>query len=136
MSSNMAQMSINEEDVSEGYEQFRSIPVETWEKEDAEEIVEHLRSEGHDELDASDVSASLRLMGKVAHEYDEETFSELMKGGEIPPVEMSQEEMELARGGWVGAVAAYVLTEAAHGIYEGIKDHAQDPPECEAESLE
>ena len=51
--------------------------------------------------------AGLRLIVKVAKTTDYESFVQMMTANELPPVELSEEEMELVLGGGAGWWCGY-----------------------------
>jgi len=94
---------ITNEKIDEAFETCSAIPSEEWDNSDADEIVERLRSEGQTEaaekLADSEVTAGLRVLGKVANEYGRDAFAETLQDGEVPPIELSDKQMQAVRGG-------------------------------------
>jgi len=82
------------------YEALRGAPLDVWERGDAKEIQRHLPI-GDGELDELNLTAvgPLCLFGRIAHEYDRKTFAEALRDDELPPLELSETEMEAVRGG-------------------------------------
>jgi len=105
------------EEIDDAFETFTAIPPEQWDNDDADELVETLRSEGKTEaaeqLSESEITASLRMLGKVANEYDRDTFAETIQDGELPPIELTEEEMQKVRGGIVLTATAMAVATAA-----------------------
>lgn len=99
---------ISEGDAQEAFEQFSSVRADKWENANADELAERLADAGYGDLDSDDVTSGIRVLGRVAQEYDRETFVETVQSGEVPPLELSAEEMQTVRGG-----AALTLAAAA-----------------------
>lgn len=68
---------------------------------------------------------AIRILARLAHEYDEEEFAKAVLSGEMPPMKLTEGEMELIRGGgkwlrWgvicVASVGAALLAPAAAGV--------------------
>lgn len=96
---------MNEErstEVSDVFDALRSIPADMWRDGETEEIQNALQESGaldfDDDLEA-EMDGTLRVLGRVAHEYDERTFVDAVETGELPPLELSEREMEFVRGG-------------------------------------
>jgi len=49
--------------------------------------------------DPKRVAGALSIFTKLAQQYDENTFVEAMKTGDLPPLKLTAHEMEIARGG-------------------------------------
>jgi hypothetical protein len=49
--------------------------------------------------DPKRVAGALSIISKMAQQYDENTFVEAMKTGDLPPMKLTPHEMEIARGG-------------------------------------
>ena len=58
------------------------------------------RVEGGSIKDPTLVANSFRLLHRVARAVSEEEWQEYIEDGSIPPMKLSPEEMELARGGF------------------------------------
>jgi len=112
---------ITDDQIDEAYEAFAAVPPEEWDSGASEKILEDLRSKGHegaaDDLETPELTANLRVLGKVASEYDREAFEDTLREGELPPLELSSEEMEQVRGGL--AVTAGVIVGSAALVAAG-----------------
>ena len=69
-------MKMTIEQIAESYHTLRSTPVE------------ELRDE-----------QVIRLFKKIAQESDLESFTEMVESGEVPPVQLTSEEMDAVKGG-------------------------------------
>jgi len=111
---------ISKEKAMQAYEKFQSVPASNWDEAKAEDLLEELDEEWplddeqRDSLQPESLSVGLRVLGKVAHEYDQETFTEAAIDGEIPPLELSEQEMQFVRG---GALATLGACAAVAGLF-------------------
>ena len=84
------------------YERFRSVSKEKWEKASADEVAVFLgftKTAKDEKKPAAQVAGAARILARVAHQYDEKTFLDAVDKGEVPPLKLSSEEMQLISGG-------------------------------------
>ena len=69
-------MELSTEQIAEYYQRLKSQPVEDWQEEN-----------------------HVRLLARIAHQTDLEDFTDMFRDGELPPLELSDEEMQAVKGG-------------------------------------
>jgi hypothetical protein len=79
----MTEKTINEEQLRETYEALKTAPASIWENTER---------------------ANLAIVAKVAHECDFEAFKDFVLTEEVPPIELSDEQLELINGGGLALV--------------------------------
>ena len=90
----------------EQYKKLRSIPLGTL---DAAKIVQaskELAADGRIK-DAVKYQASVGILHKVAHQTDEKQWTQFCITGEMPPVKLTAEEMNLLQGGTFGLLSCF-----------------------------
>ena len=119
---------LSNEQAADLFNQFKSVPAEAWDKASPEELSQAIQQAGQDlpnGLTADDLSTGVRVLGKIAHQYDQDIFVEAINDGELPPMKLSNREMEVVRGGFFGAAAAIIAaTAAAAAVLSGRAGYA------------
>jgi len=123
---------LSEQQLEDAYQQFKSIPADKWHELDPDQIREILEERGkggfEERLDDEGLTDSLEILGKVAREYDRDKFIEAVRERTLPPVQLSDEKMELVRGGfpWVpvaiGIKTAADIWQSGKAFVEGFKE--------------
>ena len=83
----MTDQTISEEQLRETYETLKTAPASIWDNTER---------------------ANLGIVAKVAHECDFETFKDFVLKEEIPPIELSDEQLELIKGGGLALIPILV----------------------------
>lgn len=126
-----AQLAPNPEQLAALYVDLRRVTLDSWLKAEPDEITKRIAAAGEAGAefaagkDPHRFGTSIRLMGRLAHEADEETFIDALTSGQFPPMKLSAEEMEAVRGGAaltisLGACIAWTAGVAIGGTLLGI----------------
>lgn len=96
--------------VDQMYDEFRKIPLQSWIKAAPQQLATDLGKAGVDlnGKNAEKFGTAVRLFGRLAHEADREAFYIAVAEGEIPPLKLSAEEMEVVRGG-IAATGSFLI---------------------------
>ena len=84
------------------YESLKAVSAEDWQRATAAEIVENANNFQGLDLEGKDpetFALGFRLFGRLAHQATAEEFFVALSEGDIPPMKLSAEEMEIVRGG-------------------------------------
>lgn len=63
--------------------------------------------------DVTKVATAIGLLGKVAHQYDEEAFFKVLNSGDCPPLKLTPAEMEMIQGGGVAKEVGVIIVVVA-----------------------
>ena len=114
---------MNNKTVEGMYERLRSIPAGTWERLPAETKRALLKGQADPEI----ASVGYGLLHKIALQVDRATFVNVVVAGDIPPLKLSAQEMELVSGGkfgdWLKEKIAGAIQTAGR-VYEELSDFA------------
>lgn len=113
-------------------EYFESVPKDVWDEADSDDLKELLSDWAGSEEVPSDlvdeqVEVSLAVVGRISHTLDREVAVDLITEGELPPVELSDRELEALTGGECyhggspGSTIADMAHEAGEAIHEGVE---------------
>lgn len=107
---------ITTEQSKEIYKHFRSLSAEDLSSFDASKDVD---TEKFGDNDYSKVGESVRLFGRIAQTCTEQEFCDMMETGETPPIKLTEQEMEVIRGGIAPLVlyGACLLAGAAFAYF-------------------
>ena len=124
---------ISNEEAAKLFAQFKAVPADAWNEAPSEELGKALRESGEslpEGIGEREFTTGIRILGQVAHEYDQETFVDVIRTGEMPPMKLSPKEMEVIRGGIIGWVVAgaAAVTAGAHlvGRWYGMKNASHE----------
>jgi hypothetical protein len=85
--------------VKELYNKYKSIPLDTWKKQNQEELAKMLKEIFPTAKGVKAEGTVFVLAAKVAHSVSEQEFGEFISTGELPPMKLNAEEMNALRGG-------------------------------------
>ena len=90
-----------EKEISELYKALRNVPWSKWTSADPKKFIAAMSKEQRSSLKNPDkFGPSLVLLARAAHETTKEVFTNCLANGEIPPMKLSAQEMELVSGGF------------------------------------
>ena len=107
----MTTQQLTKAQISTAYQDFRGIPLNNLVKPETLRDLAKARKADFGGKDLNRVGVGLTLLVKLAHNTNEAEFGEALSTGQLPPMKLTAEEMELARGGlWVtvGLIACAV----------------------------
>ena len=112
---------IEEKEALKFYAKWHPVDPAKISQGDLEKYFKDWTKEGREMKDPVAARRGFQLLHRVARETNETQWSQFAKTGEMPPIKLSAEEMEVARGGIVIATVALgvALFMGAYTIVHG-----------------
>lgn len=90
----------NEQATREFYRSLRNIPWKKWSTTDPEQFIDNVPTDSRLEIKSPEqFGPGLVLVARAAHETSEDDFVNCISNGELPPLTLTTDEMELLRAG-------------------------------------
>jgi len=104
----MTNHQITKAEASKVYTELRKIPLDQWMKADKASLGKAFSQNKIEGINVNQLGTSAKMFGRVAHAVDESVFVDSLINGELPPFKLTNEELEIVKGGLV-PLAIYAI---------------------------